>query len=158
AVRERQEHGCVRRRDVSRHAVYDGVGMDVEVLAVTTPERRRGADRRGAVTQRSAAVGLVAEAEVIRATPFAGAARQILLKRDAVAFLQPPARRRPPADTGDDADVFVTQDLRAFRRLQRTLDIAAADTTRLDLEERIVVANLGQLELPQLELLRRNKD
>ena len=140
------------------HAVDDCVGVDVEVLAAAAPQRGCRADRRGAVAQGSAAVGLIAEAEGVGATPLAGAAGQILFERDAVAFGQPPARCRSPADARDDADVLVPEDFRAARQLQGALNVAAADATSLDLEHGRVVADFGQVFLSQLGLLRGDKD
>src|SRR5436190_12773546 len=123
------------------HAVEDRVGMQILILAVATPERRRDRDRRRAIAdgriigRAVERIGLVAKPEVAAAAIAAMAARQILFQRDAVAFLDAEAGRG--AEPGHVSDRLVTKNERAarLRIFQIVGPVAAAHATELDAKE-----------------------
>src|SRR6266700_250097 len=120
----------------------DRVGMNVHVLAVAAPERGPGLDRGRAVPEtrpRAGDIGLGAEAVVFGTAVLAGAAGDVLLEGDAVAFLHMPLRHRLVSDARDEADILVAQDLRPGAEALAAVDVAAADAAGFDLEKGGVV-------------------
>src|SRR5438132_13933462 len=134
------------------YAVEDGVGVQILILAVAAPERRRDRDWRRAVADGRIAgraverVGLVAEPEVAAAAIAAVAARQIFFQRDAVAFLDAEAGRGP--EPGHMSDRLVPEDQRTTRpRIFQIIGpVAAAHAAELDAQQPAVGRQVRLLE------------
>src|SRR6266545_2275719 len=150
------------RRDLGRDAVVDlvdeGVRVEVEVVGVAAPEAGRQVDAEIAVGVHAA----MAEAQRISAadavrTEAAGDER---LDADAVALLDAPAAGGLVPDLGDPADGLVAGDDGEAdgQHALVLLVVGAADAAGLDLEQRVVGADLGQGELTELEGARGGLD
>src|SRR5437867_11389282 len=124
--------------------------MNVHVLAVATPERGPGLDRGRPVPEArpgAGDIGLRAEAVVFRTAVLAGAAGDVLLEGDAVAFLHMPLRHGLVADACDKADILMAEDFRPGAETLAAVDVAAADAAGFDLEKGGIVRDVRELEL-----------
>src|SRR3990172_4852228 len=151
ACAEGVEEGGDLRRNGRIDFVDDGVGVEVEVVRVATPEAGRHVDAHVAVGVETAVPG--AEAVGAGQALAAVAAGDGRLDADAVARLHSPAPGGDVADLGDAADGLVAwHDRKADRkRALVLLVVGAADAAGLNLEEGVVGADIGKGQLPQLE-------
>src|SRR5688572_2857423 len=83
--------------------------------------------------------------------PLAVAAREVMLEKHLVAFLESLVLRKQAAHLRKGADVLVTHDQRTAAQWQLVLaDVGAADAGHLYFHERRVPRNVRQIEFAQL--------
>src|SRR6266536_3759006 len=117
------------------------------------PETRRDvhrcvtvANRLGVVEPlRGCAVAILADV-----VPLAMAARQVVLEKDEIALVEAFLGRERLAGSGQAADVLVPHDQRAAPQRQAVLaDVGPTDASDLDLQQRRIVGNRREIQLPQ---------
>ena len=149
AIGQRQRQRGMPGLHPQRHPVENGVQMQMLVLAEAAPEARRDLQRGRAVAQAAQApVGGVAQAKLAAAAIVAVAARQVLLERHQVAFLDAPFQCRHIAQRFHMADGFMAEDQRAAacRQLLVVGGVAAADAGDGDAQQPRCGARRGFVE------------
>src|SRR5580704_4582948 len=111
--------------------MHHGVPGQIHILREATPEMRRLLVRGVAVTDRvgiGAPVGVFAMPVLSGMTPFALAARHVVLDENQIAFLEALALGELAAGLGDVADILVAHDGGLVaRRMLVELDVGAAN-------------------------------
>jgi hypothetical protein len=156
-VRDRNEQGRQLVRDAVADAMHDRVGVEVEELAETTPQRGGDLYRGRAVAKERrlpAGVGGLAETATTGTAPPAVAARQELLDDDSVADRYSPSCGGIVADRGDTSDVLVPQDhgaeVPAPALSLVDLPVGSADAYDVDIQDAVVASHIGEWELHDL--------
>src|SRR5260370_5939126 len=155
-----RRHRLVERgafgRDIGRDLVHRRVRVEVHVLGHSSPQRGRYmGGYETACNDLRAWPSDAASPEIPLDAVAAMAASQPRLDRDPVALLETPSARRLSADFLDHADPLMP---RHDRQLQAhavelpvvLVDVAAANSARLDAHQDVVGTNSLQLELLQL--------
>lgn len=149
ASAERVEHHGDFRRQALVDLVHEGIRMQVHVLGIGAPQPR-------AVIERDVGINLPVLAKMIKPHPAGHAepAGEHGLHHDPVAHVHAPAPGCVVADLGDDAQRFVPRDDR-HRGAQLPFVlfvVAAADAAGFHLQERGIRVDIGQRNVPGLDL------